>query len=184
MKKAEKTRKRIENAFLKYTIEHNQRPNVSEICSELDIYRSTFYNYYSNIDELIEDVGEEFRAFIDEIFEGIDEYLVYIKRNNITFNFADVLSRWVPDLERNTDLIAVFFNPAWNFRYRDYMQQKVYNATTEILGARTIENKYITEFISAGTIQYIYSHIANGEHFEDEEFRNVWRRINYLVSEQ
>ena len=184
MKKSEKTRKRIENAFLKYTIENNQLPNVSEICNEVDIYRSTFYNYYSNIEELIEAVGEDFRTFIDEIFVGIDEYLIYIKSHNIPFSFPEVLSRWVPDLERNTDLIAVFFNPAWNFRYREYMMQKVYKATTEILGKRTIENKYITEFISAGTVQYIYSHIANGEHFEEEEFRNVWGRINYLVSEQ
>ena len=181
MKKAEKTRRKIEKTFLRLTLENDQIPNVSEICSELDIYRSTFYNYYSNVEELVESVGADFESFIDDIFVDIDAYHARTKKTGEPFSFAVVLTPWVPMLKKNMDLFAVFFNPVWNFRYREYMMQKVYKTTLEILSITTAENRYIAEFISAGTVQYIYSHFIHNDMFDAEEFEKVWRRITLLV---
>ena len=184
MKKAEKTRKKIEQTFLSLTLENDQIPNVSEICAAMDIYRSTFYNYYSNVEELMDSVGQDFTDFIDDIFVNIDNYHRRVRRSGEPFSFATVLTPWVPMLRKNNDLIAVYFNPVWNSRYRNYMMQTVYKTTLEILSITTAENRYIAEFISAGTVQYIYAHVLNNEVFDANEFEKVWERVTLLVTPQ
>ena len=49
MKKAERTRKKITDTFLKLAIENDELPNISQICLSIDLNRSTFYNYFSGI---------------------------------------------------------------------------------------------------------------------------------------
>lgn len=56
--KSEKTREKIHSTFFSLAFASlGTTPNVSEICAEMDIYRSTFYNYYSGVDELIDSVS-------------------------------------------------------------------------------------------------------------------------------
>lgn len=182
MKKADKTRKQIEKAFIKLTLQNNEIPNATQICQELDIYRSTFYNYFSSINDLVESYGREFTDFIDEIFIDIEKYRKDVLRKNEKFSFAKVLTPWVSQLIIRNDEFAVFFNPAWNLKYRDYFARKVYNTTLKILAITTDENRYIAEFISAGTVQYLYAHVANKEMFTAEEFEKVWERVTLLVT--
>ena len=181
MKKAEKTRRKIEQTFLRLTLENNKIANVAEICSEMDIYRSTFYNYYSNIEELINSVGADFTSFLDGIFASVDTYRDQAKQAGEEFNFAEVLTPLFPALEKSMDLFAFFFNPVWNSRYREYIRKKIYNTALGIFPSATVENRYIAEFISAGTIQYLYAHIVNGEKLDADEFQEVWKRVSLLV---
>lgn len=182
MKKAEKTRRKIQKTFLNLSLKRDQMPNVSEICSEMDIYRSTFYNYYSNIEELIHSVGEDFTKFLDEIFANIDIYRDHTKKTGKEFDFAEVLTPLVPVVEKNMDQFAFFLNPIWNSRYREYMMKKVYHTALGIFPAETVENRYIAEFISAGTVQYLYAHVINKEKIDVAEFRKVWSRVSLLVT--
>lgn len=181
MKKADKTRKQIKDTFIKLTLKNNQIPNATEICQELDIYRSTFYNYFSSINDLIDSYGDEFTSFIDDIFDDIEKYRLKVNKNHERFSFAKVLTPWVNQLIIRSDEFAVFFNPKWNLKYRDYMAKKVYKTTLKILSITTNENRYIAEFISAGTVQYLYAHVANKEMFTADEFEKVWERVTLLV---
>lgn len=182
MKKAEKTRRNIERTFLKLTLENDRIANVSEICAEMDIYRSTFYNYYSNIGELVDAIGQDFINYLDEIFDDIDAYRDRTKKTGERFSFAKVLTPWAPSLDKNKSQFAFFFNPVWNYRYREYMMKKVYDTTIGIFSITTADNRYIAEFISAGTVQYIYSHFLNNEMFDLDEYEKVWERVTLLVT--
>ena len=147
----------------------------------MDIYRSTFYNYYSNIEELIDSVGADFMNFLDGVFANVDAYRDQTKRTGGEFNFAEVLTPLFPTIEKNMDRFAFFFNPVWNPQYREYIRKKIYHTALGLFPAVTVENRYIAEFISAGTVQYLYAHIVNNEKLDVGEFQEVWNRISLLV---
>lgn len=181
MKKADKTRKKIINTFLELALKNNQLPNVSEICAELDIYRSTFYNYYSGINELMDSIGTEYKDILDKQFQDL---LAYTNRTKTTgsFDFSEALRDELDHFMKHRKLYAVFLNPEWCYTYTEYFRKKIYHATLGIQGKDTLENRYIAEFISAGTIHYLYTIIKNNEQITKEDSDRIWKRINHLLN--
>ena len=180
MKKADKTRKKIIHTFFELALKNNQLPNVSEICAELDIYRSTFYNYYSGINELIDTIGSEYKAILDHQFQDLRAY-ANRARHTGQFDFSEALSEELDHFMTHRNLYAVFLNPEWCYSYTEYFREKIYHATMEIQGKDTLENRYIAEFISAGTIHYLYTIIKNNEQITKEDSDRTWQRINHLL---
>lgn len=180
MKKADKTRKKIIDTFFELALKNNQLPNVSEICAELDIYRSTFYNYYSGIHDLMDSVGAEYKAILDQQFQELLAYTNQTKHTG-TFDFSEALTSELEHFMKHRNLYAVFLNPEWCYSYAEYFREKIYHATMEIQGKETRENRYIAEFISAGTIHYLYTIIKNEETLSKEESNRIWQRINHLL---
>lgn len=180
MKKAEKTIKKIQDTTLQYILEKNEFPNVSQICQELDIYRSTFYNYYSNVNEVIQDVGSYYKNSLDVIFDSISNYSQSLS-NKKDFDFNIALQPTIQHIKQYKDLYLVLLNPQWNLEYYEYFRNKIYETCLEIQKDKNETSIYIAHFISAGTMQCIMQIVKSENTPTFSEFHDFWNRINHLL---
>ena len=114
MKKAERTRKKIMDTFLKLAIEYDELPNISQICLSMDLNRSTFYNYFSGINELIEEIGNDVFNESYDAYEYAKSYAEKYKHTD-KFKLEDALVYILKKAEENRMAYLVLTSPKWNF---------------------------------------------------------------------
>ena len=114
--------------------------NVTELCRVAHISRSTFYAYYTNINQCLDDIEEIFLMHInkdimksgessdwDEFFQNVNHMLDYMKKNGEIYsvlyrNSPTFLSRMVEEGQK------MFDNQNLEHRYRkeDSFQKKFF----------------------------------------------------------
>lgn len=68
-----KTKKAIRNAFAKLISEKDiNKITIKDIADTADINRKTFYNYYSGVYEIIDEIEKELVAEFEDLLSGID----------------------------------------------------------------------------------------------------------------
>lgn len=68
-----KTKKAIRNAFAKLISEKDiNKITIKDIADTADINRKTFYNYYSGVYEIIEEIEKEIVGEFEDLLSGID----------------------------------------------------------------------------------------------------------------
>lgn len=68
-----KTKKALRNAFAELILEKNLSDiTVTDIANRADVNRKTFYNYYGCVDDLIQEIENEFLRIFEEDLENID----------------------------------------------------------------------------------------------------------------
>ena len=68
-----KTKKAIRNAFAKLISEKDiNKITIKDIADTADINRKTFYNYYSGVYEIIEEIEKELVVEFEDLLSGID----------------------------------------------------------------------------------------------------------------
>ena len=68
-----KTKKAIRNAFAKLISEKDiNKITIKDIADTADINRKTFYNYYSGVYEIIEEIERELVGEFEDLLSGID----------------------------------------------------------------------------------------------------------------
>lgn len=182
MKKAERTRKKIMDTFLTLAIERDDLPNISEICAAMDLNRSTFYNYFSGIDELIEEIGN------DVLHESYDAYLyaqTYAEKNKFAdgFKLEKALVHVLKKAEENRKAYLVLTSPKWNFSFKKYLKQGIYDLVMLMFKDDKIENSYIAEFVAEGTISVQYRWLVNQD-ISRQEFMTFFSHVNNLIRYQ
>ncbi len=81
-----KTKKAIRNAFGKLLSEKNiNNITVKDIAETADINRKTFYNYYTGVYEIVEEIENELTAAFDDAIINID-FKTAMKQPNIVFD--------------------------------------------------------------------------------------------------
>lgn len=156
LKKAEKTKRQIEDAFFNLAMKTpGILPNVSEICAELDIYRSTFYNYYSSIDELVEIVSNEIAEEMERYYRGMIELGTHNADN--VWNMKNSVGSIVHFAKKKRRENIVLLNPELNLQYRRDIYNMIATGVRESLfdapsGIR--ENTVV--FMSEGVLAAIY----------------------------
>jgi AcrR family transcriptional regulator len=74
-RKTDKTRQRIIDALIECCDEKSfYKTTVLDICEKADIYKSTFYRYYANKDELIREMENDYVRKVLEVTKGLKEY--------------------------------------------------------------------------------------------------------------
>ena len=68
-----KTKKAIRNAFAKLISEKDiNKITIKDIADTADINRKTFYNYYSGVYEIIEEIEKELVGEFEDLLSGND----------------------------------------------------------------------------------------------------------------
>lgn len=155
-KKAEKTRKKIMDTFVILCMQSlGQLPNVSEICAEMDIYRGTFYNYFSSIDELVETLSHEANKTLELLYED----LIHIKytEGKIVTETLNPFRRMLENALSQRDTMIVLLCPDYDFSYRKTTISMIYNVVSTIFNNYPkCEQHYISTYTSEGIIRTVY----------------------------
>ena len=179
MKKAQRTRKKIMNTFLDLAIEKDEIPNISEICECIDINRSTFYNYFSGIEELIEEIGNDVLVNSLDAYRYAQEYAEVNKYKN-TFKLEEALTMILKKAEENKKAYIVLTSPKWNFPFKIALKEGIYDLVLKMCKEDNKENSYIAEFIAEGTISTQYKWLVNQD-ISREEFLKFFSYVNTLI---
>ena len=181
LKKAEKTRRQIENTFFELAMKTpGLLPNVSEICAEMDIYRSTFYNYYSSVDELVETVSREIAGEMERYYNGFSE-LGAPNPDNV-WNMKNSVGSIVHFAKKKRRENIVLLNPELNLHYRRDIYDMIARGVRESLsdapsGIR--ENTVV--FMSEGVLAAIYRWLINQDMTVGDFSRFLARAEHALV---
>ena len=179
MKKAQRTRKKIMNTFLNLAIKNDEIPNISEICEYIDINRSTFYNYFSGIEELIEEIGNDVLANSIDAYRYAQDYAENNKYTN-AFKLEEALTMILKKAEENRLAYIVLTSPKWNFPFKVALKEGIYDLVLMMFKEDKIENNYIAEFIAEGTISTQYKWLIN-QNISREEFLTFFSYVNTLI---
>ena len=147
---------------------------VSEICKIADINRATFYRYYLDVYDLLEQIQNEF------VLELKNTY--YNKKSNITISsftleFLDVF-------QNNKDLVKVLFNTKNNINFLNEILELAYSECKNKwkLDIPDLSNKnidYAAVFIFNGGLGVINYWIKNDFNKSSEEIAKLIERLSY-----
>lgn len=179
MKKAERTRRKIMDTFLKLAIENDELANISQICLSLDLNRSTFYNYFSGIDELIQEIGNDVLNESYDAYEYARNYAEKYKQTD-KFKLEDALIHILEKAEENRMAYLVLTSPKWNFSFKEYLKQGIYDLVMTMFKDEDIQNKYIAQFVAEGTINTQYKWLHDQD-ITRSEFLNFFSHVNNLI---
>lgn len=144
---------------------------VTDICTRGGINRSTFYNHYSDVYDLVEKLEEErlseLQSKIQEVMDSEKDYNIY-----------NILKVTVREIRDNIKLYNLFWHGEdnKNFRqkmvdicYRDYMieVEKQFPFLTDA------EHKWIFNFMAAGSNEALKVWINNGMKEDPDELVNT-----------
>lgn len=113
-----KTKRAIKSAFAKLLTEKNINDiTVSDIAALADINRKTFYNYYSGVYEVVDEIENEIVRRFDEMLTEIDmttnasrPYMLFEKLttvNNVDAEFFAFLMSMNPNVSLSTKLVEM-----------------------------------------------------------------------------
>lgn len=177
-----KTKKAIKNAFMKLLAEkHISEITIKEIADVADINRKTFYNYYTGVHELLEELENDVVSRFEENIADFDFDALHPDKtfSNLSYHIEDSegLHRKLFISKNNSHLKEKMFNALRN-RTIDFLVEK-YNIDKATLNVITI-------FISSGLMHVYEYYLTEGSNMSLEEVSSILSDIiengikNYL----
>lgn len=158
--KAYKTNKKIIKAFLILMSKKSlEEAEVSELCRIAKINRTTFYNHYSSLYELLE-------YLLDDFFANIKDYLYSTpyKKENTASKIASVLKY----LKENKDFANILLSSnlyekvAQKLVSFDFIYNMFRNSSDKMINSFIIGDDYYFDFIVAGCLAVIKKWLNEG----------------------
>ncbi len=158
--KAYKTNKKIIKAFLILMSKKSlEEAEVSELCRIAKINRTTFYNHYSSLYELLE-------YLMDDFFANIKDYLYSTpyKKENTASKIASVLKY----LKDNKDFANILLSSnlyekvAQKLVSFDFIYNMFRNSSDKMINSFIIGDDYYFDFIVAGCLAVIKKWLTEG----------------------
>lgn len=157
-----KTKKSIEEAVLKLMAKKDYNSiTITDIANEADINRKTFYNYYNNIN----DVMEEIEARIIERFEELIETVIFDSVPGSHLSILKMLDKLITD---NIEYIKLILDVPRGTVLFEKISDSVIAVSRDVLTENTtmspLEAELTSTYIMAGTIAVYRKYIdLNGE---------------------
>ena len=158
--KAYKTNKKITKAFLILMSKKSlEAAEVSELCRIAKINRTTFYNHYSSLYELLE-------YLMDDFFTNIKDYLYSTpyKKENTASKIASVLKY----LKENKDFANILLSSnlyekvAQKLVSFDFIYNIFRNSSNKMINSFIIGEDYYFDFIVTGCLAVIKKWLNEG----------------------
>lgn len=158
--KAYKTNKKITKAFLILMSKKSlEEAEVSELCRIAKINRTTFYNHYSSLYELLE-------YLMDDFFTNIKDYLYSTpyKKENTASKIASVLKY----LKENKDFANILLSSnlyekvAQKLVSFDFIYNIFRNSSNKMINSFIVGEDYYFDFIVAGCLAVIKKWLNEG----------------------
>lgn len=175
---SEETKKSIISSFISlYEIHEIDKISISILCENAKINRGTFYYYYKDIYDLLEQIEN---GFINDLKST---YLSLINKDltgNIGIGDIIKINRFI---KRNKELIILFFDKRANKRIQneihDFIVQNSSVLFKEKLGDRTNEAHGVLEYFISGQIGIVTWWVKNNPDLSVIELLNLIYKINH-----
>lgn len=141
-----------------------ERITVSKICQQVAVNRSTFYNYYNNQYELLEDAYDYLTSLFVTEFE---KYQADFNMTDETRLIDDAyLISYLTFVKDHQRIYKIYLEHEQNFHHKERFDRLVSHVFTPFYYAHSVTNKvkmtYMANFFLAGITQVIRGWISNG----------------------
>ncbi len=169
------TKKVIKDALLQLLQEKDiKKITVSEICNIADINRATFYRYYLDVYDLLDQVENE---FVNELLLALDntsEYTVSTFSNDLLKVFLD-----------NKDLVKILFSTNNNVYFLNGILEVAYQKCkskweSDVPNLKQEDIEYASAFIFNGALGVINYWVQNDFDKEADEISNIIEELCYF----
>lgn len=181
-----KTKKAIALALTKLISEKEiNKITITDISSEANINRKTFYNYYSSVYEVIDDIE-------NEIVSAFSKALCEIDLTNDLHNPQVILGVLMDIIGQHADFYGQIFKTGVNPKLPEKIAGAIANRLKSEFEARTALDKTALEIISTYTVAGIAAVYKNwfrsGKSISSDEISNYTTKlmlygINGLITE-
>lgn len=149
-RRIQKTKKAIRTAFGKLLSEKNiNNITVMDIAEKADINRKTFYNYYSGVYEIIEEIEDEVTAFLDETLVNVD-FRTALKNPNIIFEQLTKLINHDPEFYGY--LLAKNSESTLNEKIYNILKNKIRSTVQSQIQLDAMQLAVSTDFVVSGLV--------------------------------
>ena len=150
-RKRNKTRLKIKNAFSQIVLEKEpSKISISEICETSNINRSTFYEYFSSIDDLIDEVIFDQVKIISRINRSIyDSYYFY------NISGPENVKKYINNLLSSNVLIS-FIKSKESRKYKSEIIQAQYNYEVTKYNVTDLDKKMEVLYRNSGILLVLF----------------------------
>lgn len=175
-KNSEETKERIKKAFIKLYKENRiEKITISQLTKEAKVYRGTFYYYYTDIYDLLEQIEESFfKEVIEDVLGVIEGILV-----------GDIEDRAVEITEhfkKYEEIMTLFFvdkpNTTLIRRLKEAAKCKVLMKLGIDNNNLSDEDKYILEYIASAQVGIITKWIENKRDINAVDLAKIIKKVN------
>ena len=175
-KNSEETKERIKKAFIKLYKENRiEKITISQLTKEAKVYRGTFYYYYTDIYDLLEQIEERFfKEVIEDVLGVIEGILV-----------GDIEKRAVEITEhfkKYEEIMTLFFVDKLNTtlikRLKEAAKCKVLMKLGIDNNNLSNEDKYILEYIASAQVGIITKWIENKRDINAVDLAKIIKKAN------
>ena len=175
-KNSEETKERIKKAFIKLYKENRiEKITISQLTKEAKVYRGTFYYYYTDIYDLLEQIEERFfKEVIEDVLGVIEGILV-----------GDIEERAVEITEhfkKYEEIMTLFFvdkpNTTLIKRLKEAAKCKVLMKLGIDNNNLSNEDKYILEYIASAQVGIITKWIENKRDINAVDLAKIIKKVN------
>lgn len=175
-KNSEETKERIKKAFIKLYKENRiEKITISQLTKEAKVYRGTFYYYYTDIYDLLEQIEESFfKEVIEDVLGVIEGILV-----------GDIEERAVEITEhfkKYEEIMTLFFvdkpNTTLIKRLKEAAKCKVLKKLGIDNNNLSDEDKYILEYIASAQVGIITKWIENKRDINTVDLAKIIKKVN------
>lgn len=162
-RKAERTKEKIIRAFYKLNREPD-RPlsTVPEICEELDIAVSTFYCYYTGINDLISQESEKLKEFWEKSLEH-DKFEILMAAKEEPFP-REMVSRILQGYLQKKEEHLVLMREDLNLPIRRTLYQFIREITSILAKLYPkVMREYATQFVAEGSLPIILTYLKRDD---------------------
>lgn len=171
-----RTKKAIKNAFARLLTEKDLNSiTISEIAAEADINRKTFYNYYSGIFEVIDEIENDIIKRVDNALTDIDfqnsldsPYLIFEKLTG-AINTEMELFSYLLEMKSNIGLAG---------KIVDLLKAKMKAVNRPLLDIEEFRLELMLEFMISGMVA-VYKRWYHSD--RSEPIENISVRMNVLM---
>lgn len=146
-----------------------QKLSISQLCTAIDINRSTFYLHYQSIDEVIKELEDDALSSIGQIIQKCG------------FEYMALLKTICDYIKENANLFKTLFNVAGE-HFTSLIYKRFYDIVSSSILVKQIEDKtskdYVITFIIFGTLGVFKKWI--NENFKTREEDIVLAFLKFL----
>lgn len=161
IKKQRATREKLKKSLIRLSMENGYHViTVGEICDDAGVYRSTFYRYYKNKEELLTDIENSYIEDTRNITREISDF----HRLNPTDNYSEYRKTLEKDLEyhdSHRDMSLFLLSSMGDLRFSRKMEASIGKSYKARLRENLRDNpplrdeNYLVSFFAAGFVSTI-----------------------------
>ena len=172
-----KTKRAIRNAFAKLMVEKDINDiTIMELADTADINRKTFYNYYSGVYQVVEDIERDILTSYEELLGGI-EFKQYMNTPYSLFERFSLLINMDPEF------FGYLLSMNGNVNLITRIMRLLKDKTCEVMVAQLDLDAYkadiMLDFVLSGMLS-VYQHWFNSDqHISAEEVSQIISTMSF-----